>query len=86
MWRVVVLVAGCGIPRDTDGTLDRVRGGVLRVGVAENPPWTVVGGPGEVSGAEAELAQRLVDELDAHVEWHPGTESPSSTGGCPRRG
>lgn len=79
MWRILVLVAvlvaGCGIPRDTDGTLDRVRGGVLRVGVAENSPWTVVAGPGEVSGAEAELVDRLADEVDARVEWHPGTES-----------
>ncbi|MFI9815156.1 transporter substrate-binding domain-containing protein [Saccharothrix variisporea] len=79
MWRILlvaaVLLTGCGIPRDTDGTLDRVRGGVLRVGVAEHPPWTAVDGPDSVSGAEADLVTRLADELDARVEWHPGAES-----------
>lgn len=77
MWRIVVLaavlLAGCGIPRDTEGTLDRVRGGVLKVGVAENPPWTVVAG--EVSGAEPGLVRRLAGKLGARVEWHPGPES-----------
>jgi polar amino acid transport system substrate-binding protein len=29
------------VPRDS-GALERVRGGVLRVGVVEHPPWTVV--------------------------------------------
>lgn len=77
MWRILVVAAvlltGCGIPRDTDGTLDRVRGGVVRVGVAEHPPWTTV--DGRVSGAEADLVERLADRLGARVEWHPGAES-----------
>ncbi|MFE2756940.1 substrate-binding periplasmic protein [Actinosynnema sp. NPDC059335] len=83
MWRRVVLLvvvlaaAGCGLPRDVDGTLDRVRGGVLRVGVTENRPWTVVGdGPAEeVSGAEAELVGRLADRLGARVQWRHGSEA-----------
>ncbi|GAA1340940.1 substrate-binding periplasmic protein [Saccharothrix algeriensis] len=77
MWRVLVLVgvlvAGCGLPHDVDGTLDRVRGGVLRVGVTEHRPWTVLGD--EVTGAEAELVQRLADRLGARVRWRRGAES-----------
>ncbi|WP_158845556.1 substrate-binding periplasmic protein [Saccharothrix deserti] len=82
MWHALVLVvvvaAGCGLPRDVDGTLDRVRGDAVRVGVAENAPWTVVGAdvPGaEVSGAEAALVRDLAVRLDARVEWRRGSES-----------
>jgi hypothetical protein len=37
----VLLTAGCGatIPTDPDGTLDRARGGTLRVGATANGPW-----------------------------------------------
>ena len=37
---VTALAAGCGapLPRDTDGSLERITGGVLRVGVSDNPP------------------------------------------------
>ncbi|GAA4414063.1 hypothetical protein GCM10023148_09140 [Actinokineospora soli] len=72
----VLLAAGCQWPRDAEGTLDRVRGGVLRVGVVEDPPWTVVSDDGSVGGAEAELVRRLAERLSARVEW---TEGPEST-------
>lgn len=72
---VLLLVAGCRWPQDVGSTLDDVRGGVLRVGVTESPPWTRVGDDGAVSGAEARLVERLAQRLDARVEWHPGSES-----------
>jgi polar amino acid transport system substrate-binding protein len=41
-WTALLILAvaagSCGIPRDPRGTLDRVRGGTLRVGVAERAP------------------------------------------------
>lgn len=69
----VLLTAGCQWPRDAEGTLDRVRDGVLRVGVVEHPPWTVIE-DGQVSGAEAELVLRLAEGLGARVEWTEGPE------------
>lgn len=72
---LAVGVAGCGLPRDTGTTLEDVRGGVLRVGVTENPPWTEVPDEGPPTGAEAVLVQRLADKLGATVEWYPGSES-----------
>lgn len=72
---LLMLVAGCGWPRDAGSTLADVRDGVLRVGVTENPPWTRVADDGAVSGAEVRLVERLAARLGARVEWHPGSES-----------
>ncbi|MEV4712560.1 transporter substrate-binding domain-containing protein [Micromonospora sp. NPDC049374] len=72
---VLMLATGCGWPRDVGTTRDDVRGGVLRVGVSEAPPWTRVTDEGAVTGAEAELVRRLARRLDARVEWFPGSES-----------
>lgn len=32
---------GCRFPTDIEHTMDRIQGGVLKVGVTENPPWVV---------------------------------------------
>jgi ABC-type amino acid transport substrate-binding protein len=70
----VLLLGGCDeFPRDPEGTLDRVRGGVMRVGISEAPPWMIVA-DGKIGGIEVELAQGFARELDARVEWVPGTE------------
>ncbi|MDG4833393.1 transporter substrate-binding domain-containing protein [Solwaraspora sp. WMMD1047] len=75
MTSVLLAAAGCGWPADTGTTLVEVEGGVLRVGVTENPPWSVLPDDGEPRGAEVVLVQRLADRLDARVEWYPGSES-----------
>lgn len=74
---VAVLVASCGgpFPKDTDGSLDRITAGVLRVGVSENPPWTEVGDDGGVTGREVDLVAGFARGRDATVEWTPGAES-----------
>ncbi|MDB4916955.1 MAG: ABC-type transporter, periplasmic subunit family 3 [Gemmatimonadetes bacterium] len=64
----------CDLPRDADGTLNRVRGGVLRVGVAENRPWTQRVDTG-VTGLEVRLARELASELDARPAWRVGSEA-----------
>ena len=48
---LVVATACSSLPRDPEGTLERVRHGALRVGLVENPPW-VVRTAGEPQGAE----------------------------------
>lgn len=74
---LAALIAGCGgpFPRDTDGSLDRITGGVLRVGVSENPPWTQVYDDGRVAGREVDLLAGFAARHDADVEWTPGAES-----------
>lgn len=71
-----MLLAGCtSIPADPDGTLERVRGGTLRVGVTENPPWVELSDGGEPAGTEPELVAAFAEDLDAEVEWTGGSES-----------
>jgi ABC-type amino acid transport substrate-binding protein len=71
---LAVAAGSCGIPRDPRGTLDRVRGGTLRVGVAERAPWVLLAGT-EPAGAEPHLLRAFARALGARIVWTPGTES-----------
>jgi polar amino acid transport system substrate-binding protein len=68
-----LLLAGCQYPRDVEGTLDRVSGGTMRVGVIDSPPWVDLAGA-EPSGVEVELAREFAAGIDAEIEWVEGTE------------
>jgi polar amino acid transport system substrate-binding protein len=63
-----LVCAACGLPRDPDGTLDRVRGGTLRVGVVPNPPW-VTDSLGALGGVEVRLVEELARGLGARIAW-----------------
>lgn len=67
-----VVAVACDAPRDPEGTLERVTGGTMRVGVSESDPWVILSGA-EPAGIEVELVERLARELDAEVEWVEGT-------------
>src|SRR5215207_6605316 len=95
--RLIVIVASglltlsCGsLPRDPEGTLHRARGGRLRVGLVEHPPW-VVRTEGEPAGAEVVLVRRFAAELNATPDRSSSSSWPSartsrrwksSAGGC----
>jgi polar amino acid transport system substrate-binding protein len=70
---LALTLAACGIPRDPEGTLERVDGGVMRVGVTEASPWVELGAE-EPDGIEARLVEHLAEELDAEIEWVEGSE------------
>ncbi len=72
LFAAAALVA-CEWPRDPDGTLDRVRSGVLNVGVVDSPPWASAAA-GSPSGAEVVLVERLADQLGARVAWTKGSQ------------
>jgi polar amino acid transport system substrate-binding protein len=59
------------VPRDSAGALDRVRGGVLRAGVVDHPPWIVVDDH-TITGTEAQLIEDWAAALGARVEWRAG--------------
>lgn len=65
-------LAACGLPRDPEGTLERVIGGTMRVGVTENPPWVVFEGD-EPTGVEVAMVERFAEELDAEIQWIDGS-------------
>jgi polar amino acid transport system substrate-binding protein len=69
----VALLSACQFPRDTEGTLDRVRGGVLRVGVIEHEPW-VSTGEGRPTGVEVALIDGFARRIGARVEFTTGAE------------
>jgi polar amino acid transport system substrate-binding protein len=71
---VIVLAAGCGIPRDPEGTLDRVDGGSMRVGITERPPWTLLGDDGP-AGVEVDLLEGFARSIDAEIEWFEGSQA-----------
>lgn len=72
---LIGLVAACGMPKDPKDTAKRVeQTGVLRVGVAENPPWSGMAGT-QATGIEADLVRRFADRIHARIEWVPGGES-----------
>ena len=70
----VLSLAACGVPRDPEGTLDRARGGEMRVGVASSDPWTAWSG-GEPSGVEVELVEDFAAEIDSEIVWVEGSEA-----------
>ncbi|WP_065571657.1 transporter substrate-binding domain-containing protein [Microbacterium oleivorans] len=71
---VGLTLAGCGVrPADADSTLERIaEGGVLRVGVTENPPWTELGD--QPSGTEVALIKEFASRHGAELRWREGTE------------
>jgi polar amino acid transport system substrate-binding protein len=69
-----LITTACNLPRDSNGTLDRVRGGKMRVGFVVDTPWVTDSsdGPG---GIEPALVRSLAHDLGARVEWTRGQQS-----------
>lgn len=72
------LAAACGLPRDPEGTLDRVRGGTLRVGFVVDTPWVTEAGQG-AGGIEGAIAAELARGLGARIAWTHASETPLLT-------
>jgi polar amino acid transport system substrate-binding protein len=71
-------LAACGLPRDPEGTLDRVRGGTLRVGFVVDTPWVTEAGQG-AGGIEGAIAAELARTLGARIAWTHASETPLLT-------
>jgi polar amino acid transport system substrate-binding protein len=69
----LAVLASCGLPHDADGTLNRVRGQVIRVGFAIDTPWTTdsAGGAG---GIEGRLVRTLAQGIGAQIDWVHGQQ------------
>ena len=71
---LLLLLAGCSAPADPEGTLDRARGGVLRVGATENDGWVSLRDDTEPQGLEPDLIEEFAGRQGAGVEWTSGSE------------
>jgi polar amino acid transport system substrate-binding protein len=61
-----------GLPFDGEPTLARIESsGVLRVGVAVNPPWVMHDAKGELSGYSVDIAHRIADSMGWKLELVP---------------
>jgi polar amino acid transport system substrate-binding protein len=70
---LVLGAAGCNLPRDGAGTLDRVHGGTVRVGVMNDAPWAF-DSSGTTGGVEGALASEIARRASARIAWVRGTE------------
>lgn len=71
---VAAAAVACGMPRDADHTLERVRGRELRVGVTDHPPWVALHDT-VVSGIEPSLVSDLAHGLRSRTAFRRGSES-----------
>jgi ABC-type amino acid transport substrate-binding protein len=71
---VAAAAMACGVPRDADHTLERVRGRELRVGVTDHPPWVELHDT-LVSGVEPSLVRDLAVGLRTRAAFRRGSES-----------
>ena len=77
-YSILVLALACGLPRDPEGTLERVRGGTLRVGFVVDTPWVTAAGEG-AGGIEGAIAAELARTLGARIVWTHASETPLLT-------
>ena len=71
---VVVLLTACApLPRDPDGTLDRITGGELHVGASPSEGLVDISGE-SVSGPLVDIVEGFAEEHDARAVWTVGSE------------
>lgn len=70
---LILASVACGLPRDSAGTLDRIRRGSMRVGVVVDTPWTTDSAAG-AGGIEPALVRSLADSLGTRIVWVRGPE------------
>ncbi len=63
----------CNLPKDPANTLNKVKNGNLRVGYSESFPWIYLNN-NQPAGIEAEIVNRLAEELNAKIMWTKDTE------------
>ena len=71
----LALATACsGLPKDPEGTLERVEGGTMRIGITDSEPWALFDGS-KATGVEPRILEMFAEELDAEIEWVQGAEA-----------
>ena len=71
---VAFALASCDIPRDPEGTLQRVRGTEIVVGATEADPFVIFENGEPSAGVEVRLVEAMAADFDATIEWVTGSE------------
>jgi polar amino acid transport system substrate-binding protein len=69
----VAATACASPPADPEGSLERVRDGIVRVGFVPGDPWAI-GQEENPSGIEVGLVKEFARSIDARIEWTEGSE------------
>lgn len=67
-------LGACDIPRDPEGTLQRVRGTTMVVGATEADPFVTFEEGEPVAGVEVRLVEAMAADFGAAIEWVTGSE------------
>jgi polar amino acid transport system substrate-binding protein len=71
----VLGLGACGLPRDTEGTQERIQHEhLLRAGLVRHEPWAYLQ-DGQPAGPEVEAVEQLAAQLGARVAWTVAPES-----------
>lgn len=71
---LVLPVMACDMPRDPEGTLQRVRGAEMVVGAAESDPFVIFENDEPAAGIEVRLVEAMAADFDADIQWVTGSE------------
>lgn len=67
-------VVSCDMPRDPEGTLQRIRGQEMVVGATEADPFVIFQNDEPAAGVEVRLVEAMAADFDAEIEWVTGSE------------
>lgn len=71
---ILATALACDLPRDANGTLDRIRrDGIVRVGYVQGSKWVALYG-NTPTGIEPRLAGGIAQRAGARVQWVGGTQ------------
>jgi polar amino acid transport system substrate-binding protein len=72
---LALMLSGCGtIPSDPYGSMERIRGGEMRVGVSNNGDWVQTHDSSDPTGVEPQLVASFASSLGSHIVWVSGGE------------
>lgn len=71
---VGLALTACDIPRDPEGTLQRIRGTEMVVGATEAEPFVIFENGEPAAGVEVRLVEAMAADFDAEIDWVTGSE------------
>lgn len=69
-----VILTGCDFPKDPENSLENAQLDSLKVGVVNNPPYSMIKN-GNARGTEIEILKKFAKSQDLQIEFIEGSES-----------